>query len=93
MHSKPCSAFFSSFQISCLTSFQARRRKEGLSLMDDCKETLAGGAESKRSESVGTSIEVETGNSTVHSFQEENESLPQRVQHKGRPQVLKLKVN
>lgn len=75
---------------SALRSFLARRRKEGLSLMD-CKEKLTVGAESKRSESVGTSIEVRTGNSTVHSFREENESLPQRGHHKGRPQVLRLK--
>ncbi|KAL8131973.1 hypothetical protein AgCh_007757 [Apium graveolens] len=64
-------------------SASARRRQEGLSLME-CKEEFAVGAESKRSESVGTSIEVQTGNSTLHSFQEENESLPQQVQHKGR---------
>ncbi|KAL8157924.1 hypothetical protein AgCh_002580 [Apium graveolens] len=75
---------------SALRSFLARRHKEGLSLMD-CKEKFSVGAESKRSESVGTSIEVQTGNSTVHSFREENESLIQRVQHKGRTQVLKLK--
>ncbi|XP_074365536.1 protein IQ-DOMAIN 33-like [Apium graveolens] len=70
---------------SALRSFLARRRQEGLSLME-CKEEFAVGGES-----VGTSIEVQTGNSTGHSFQEENESLPQRVQHKGRPRVLKLK--
>ncbi|KAK1353656.1 Protein IQ-DOMAIN 1 [Heracleum sosnowskyi] len=75
---------------TALRSFLARRHKDELSMMD-CKEKLAVGAKSKRSDSVGTSIEVQTGNSTVHSFQEETESLPQRGQHKGRPQVLKLK--
>ncbi|XP_017249720.1 protein IQ-DOMAIN 33 isoform X2 [Daucus carota subsp. sativus] len=75
---------------SALRRFLARRHKEGLSLMD-CKEKLVVGAESKRSNSVGTSIEVQTGNLTVQSFQEESESQLQRVQHKGRPQVLKLK--
>ena len=87
--------YFFQFPVSkfhVLTSFQARRHKEGLSLMG-CKEKLVVGAESKRSNSVGTSIEVQTGNSTVQSFQEESESQLQRVQHKGRPQVLKLKVN
>lgn len=67
---------------------------KGLNLIDDNHE-LDAGTESRRSESVGTSREVQTGYSTgVHSFKDENgSSMPQPVQLKCRPQVLKLKVN
>lgn len=59
----------------------------------DGKEELAIGTGSPSKESAGTSIEVQTGNSTeVLSLREESVILPQRVQQKSRSQVLKLKV-
>lgn len=59
--------------------------------MDD-KEELAIGTGSPSKESVGTSIEVQTGNSIeVLSLREESVILPQRVQQKSRSHVLKLK--
>lgn len=59
----------------------------------DSKEELAELTGSPSKESVGTSIEVQTGNSTeVLSLKGESVFLPQRVQQKSRSQVLKLKV-
>lgn len=45
-------------------------------------------------ESLGTSVEVQTGNSVdVYSIQEENVAAHRRMQQKARTQELKLKVD
>ncbi|XP_057955291.1 protein IQ-DOMAIN 33 isoform X2 [Malania oleifera] len=50
------------------------------------------GTPSPSKESIGTSIEVQTGNSVeVFSIQKENMAIHHRVQQKPRPQILKLK--
>lgn len=49
--------------------------------------------ESPSRESVGTSIEVQTGNSVeVFSVREESMTLPQRMHQKARAQIVKIKV-
>lgn len=49
--------------------------------------------ESPSRDSVGTSIEVQTGNSVeVFSIQEESITIPERIQQKTKPQVFKIKV-
>ncbi len=72
--------------------FQARRQIGGIKLKDG-KQELIPQSESPNRESVGTSVEVQTGNSAeVFSVQEERVALPHRMQQKARTQVLKLKV-
>lgn len=72
--------------------FQARRETEGIKLKDD-KEELVVGKQSPSRESLGTSIEVQTGNSVeVFPTQEERVGLHHRIQQKARTQSLKLKV-
>ncbi|KAB1219300.1 Protein IQ-DOMAIN 1 [Morella rubra] len=72
---------------SAFRGFLARREIKGIIL--DGKKRLE---ESPSRESVGTSIEVQTGNSVeVVSIREERVALHHLVQQKGRTQVLKLK--
>ncbi|KAK3009370.1 hypothetical protein RJ639_014686 [Escallonia herrerae] len=74
---------------SAFRNFLARRQI-GVKLMDGKQELVEGGTPC--GESVGTSVEVQTGNSTdVFSFQEESTGVPHRMQQKVRAQVLKLK--
>lgn len=78
---------------SAFRSFLARRRN-GVNLMDDGKQEAVVGTASPSRESVGTSIEVQTGNSTdVFSVREESMAVPHRMQQKARTQtqVWKLK--
>ncbi|XP_059662924.1 protein IQ-DOMAIN 33 [Cornus florida] len=78
---------------SAFRDFLARRRKKGhgLKLMDAGQELVVG-TWSPSWESVGTSIEVQTGNSVeVFSIAEESMTLHHRVQQKARTEVLKLK--
>lgn len=50
--------------------------------------------ESPSRESLGTSVEVQTGNSVqVYSIQGENSAAHHRTQEKARAQALKLKVD
>ncbi|KAK2979012.1 hypothetical protein RJ640_013646 [Escallonia rubra] len=75
---------------SAFRNFLARRQN-GVKLMDG-KQELVEGRRSPCRESVGTSVEVQTGNSTeVFSFQEESTGVPHRMQQKLRAQALKLK--
>ncbi|KAF8409647.1 hypothetical protein HHK36_005725 [Tetracentron sinense] len=66
------------------------RRNEGTKQMGDGKTVK--GTESPSGESVGTSIEVQTGNSMeVLTVSEESVALQHRVQHKAPTQASKLK--
>lgn len=61
--------------------------------MEESKQEAPVGIGSPSRDSVGTSIEVQTGNSTeVLSLHEESMGAPNRMQRKGRSQVWKLKV-
>ncbi|KAL5798013.1 hypothetical protein ACOSQ2_002833 [Xanthoceras sorbifolium] len=72
-------------------AFLARRRNEEIE-SKDIKQQPVTGTESPSRESVGTSIEVQTGNSVeVFSLQEESMAIPQRIQQKARTQVFKIK--
>ncbi|KAA8524777.1 hypothetical protein F0562_011200 [Nyssa sinensis] len=71
--------------------FLARRRNDGLKLTDG-KQEIAVGTGSPSKESVGTSLEVQTGNSTeVFSIQEGSIAMHHRLLQKARTQVMKLK--
>ncbi|CAI9762907.1 unnamed protein product [Fraxinus pennsylvanica] len=71
---------------SAFRRFLAQRANEGMNLQD-CKADPVG---SPSRESMGTSIEVQTGNSDTFSFQEERIDVHHPVQHRSRSQVLKL---
>ncbi|XP_031262109.1 protein IQ-DOMAIN 1 isoform X2 [Pistacia vera] len=71
--------------------FRARRQDEENKLKDSKQEPLAV-TDSPSRESVGTSIEVQTGNSVeVFSVREESMALPQRMHQKARTQIFKIK--
>lgn len=76
-----------------LLKFQARHDGiEGIKLKNGT-EVLVVGRESPSRESVGTSVEVQTGNSAeVFSVQEERVALHHGMLQKARTQVLRLKV-
>lgn len=75
-----------------LFEFQARHEVEGRKLKKG-NEVLVVGTESSSRESVGTSVEVQTGNSAeVFSVQEERVALHHQMLQKARTQVLRLKV-
>ncbi|KAG2719436.1 hypothetical protein I3760_03G266400 [Carya illinoinensis] len=76
---------------SAFRDFLARRETEGIKLKDG-KEELVVGKQSPSRASLGTSIEVQTGNSVeVFPTQEERVALHHRIQQKARTQSLKLK--
>ncbi|KAL2506223.1 IQ-domain 33 [Abeliophyllum distichum] len=71
---------------SAFRIFLERRANEGMKL-PDCKKDPVGTSR----ESMDTSIEVQTGNSSdIFSFQEESIAAHHPVRHKSRAQVLKL---
>ncbi|KAK2648755.1 hypothetical protein Ddye_016244 [Dipteronia dyeriana] len=73
-------------------AFLARRRNEEIESKDSSKQEHTTATESPSKESIGTSIEVQTGNSVeVFSLQEETMAIPQRIQQKARAQVFKIK--
>ncbi|KAM7495248.1 hypothetical protein LguiB_029857 [Lonicera macranthoides] len=72
-------------------SFLARRQNQ-LNMMEESKREAPVVTGSPSRDSVSTSIEVQTGNSTeVLSLHEESTGAPNRMQRKGRSQVWKLK--
>ncbi|KAJ4730139.1 Protein IQ-DOMAIN 1 [Melia azedarach] len=76
---------------SAFRIFLARRQNEEEKLKDS-KQEFVSGKGSPSMESVGTSIEVQTGNSAEgFSFQEESLAVSQRIQPKARTQVFKIK--
>lgn len=76
---------------SAFRDFLARHKREETTSKEDGQE-LALGTESPSRDSLGTSIEVQTGNSVeVLSVREENESVHHRVQKRARTQVFRLK--
>jgi len=79
--------------LSQVLEFQARHKREETNSKEDGQEH-APGTESPSRDSLGTSIEVQTGNSVeVLSVREENVSVHHRVQKRARTQVFRLKVN
>ncbi|PSS14345.1 Protein IQ-DOMAIN like [Actinidia chinensis var. chinensis] len=71
--------------------YLARHQNRGIKSMDGEQELLVGGGTPSR-ESLGTSIEVQTGNSTeVFSTREEIMAIHHRLQQKARTAALKLK--
>ncbi|KAK9284825.1 hypothetical protein L1049_024002 [Liquidambar formosana] len=76
---------------SAFRGFLARRQSEEIKSMDSKHEVVVG-RESPSKESVGTSLEVQTGHSIeVFSIREESMAIHHRMQQKARSQVLKLK--
>ncbi|KAM1919669.1 hypothetical protein ACFX15_023580 [Malus domestica] len=76
---------------SAFRGFRIRCRNGGV-ISKDGEQQLTAGAESPSRESLGTSVEVQTGNSVeVYSIQEENSAAHHRTQEKARVQALKLK--
>ncbi|KAL2530026.1 protein IQ-DOMAIN 1-like [Forsythia ovata] len=72
---------------SAFRRFLERRANEEMKL-PDCKKDPVG---SPSRESMGTSIEVQTGNSSdIFSFQDESIAVHHPVRHESRAQVLKL---
>ncbi|KAL0432913.1 UNVERIFIED_CONTAM: hypothetical protein Slati_2625600 [Sesamum latifolium] len=68
-------------------SFQARRAQREAKMQDDEHEPAA----SPSRESIGTSIEVQTGNSSdIFSIKEESFDVHQKIRHRARAQVLKI---
>ncbi|KAL0368677.1 UNVERIFIED_CONTAM: hypothetical protein Scaly_1086600 [Sesamum calycinum] len=68
-------------------SFQARRAQREAKMQDDEHEPTA----SPSRESIGTSIEVQTGNSSdIFSIKEESFDVHQKIRHRARAQVLKI---
>ena len=79
--------------MSQVLEFQTRHKREETKSEED-GQGLALGTESPSRDSLGTSIEVQTGNSVeVLPVKEENVSVHHRVQKRARTQVLRLKVN
>lgn len=86
-----CEEYAATIIQTAFRGFLARRQIGGIKLKDG-KQELIPQSESPNRESVGTSVEVQTGNSAeVFSVQEERVALPHRMQQKARTQVLKLK--
>ncbi|XP_022728161.1 protein IQ-DOMAIN 1-like [Durio zibethinus] len=76
---------------SAFRHFLAGRQETEIKTKDDKQEPLTG-TQSPNRESIGTSIEVQTGNSReVFSVQEESKAVHQRLQQKPRAQVLRIK--
>ncbi|EOX93400.1 IQ-domain 33, putative isoform 1 [Theobroma cacao] len=76
---------------SAFRHFLARRQNRETKAKDDKQEPRQGN-ESPSRESIGTSIEVQTGNSVeVFSAREESKVVHHRMQHKPKAQVLKIK--
>ncbi|XVF21070.1 hypothetical protein REPUB_Repub12eG0058700 [Reevesia pubescens] len=78
---------------SAFRNYMARRQNIEIKTKDqDDKQEPLTGTESPSRESIGTSIEVQTGNSVeVFSVQEESKAVHQQVQQKPKAQVLKIK--
>ncbi|XP_040960170.1 protein IQ-DOMAIN 1 [Gossypium hirsutum] len=69
----------------------ARRRDTEIKRKDDKQETLTG-TESPSRDTIGTSIEVQTGNSVeIFLVQDESKGVHHRVQQKPKAQVLRIK--
>ncbi|XWS36722.1 hypothetical protein CRYUN_Cryun20dG0110400 [Craigia yunnanensis] len=76
---------------SAFRHFLARRQNTEIETKDDKQEPLTG-TQSPSRESIGTSIEVQTGNSVeVFSVQEESKAVHHRLQQKPKAQVLRIK--
>ncbi|XVF31836.1 hypothetical protein REPUB_Repub17cG0027900 [Reevesia pubescens] len=76
---------------SAFRYFLARRHNTEIKTEDDKQEPLTV-TESPSRESIGTSIEVQTGNSVeVFSVQEESKAVHHHVQQKPKAQILKIK--
>ena len=83
---------FLNFTVIGVLKFQVRHQIEGIKLKDGNQDLIVE-TESPSRESLGTSVEVQTGNSAeVFSVQEERVEIPHRMQQKARTQVLQLKV-
>ncbi|CAK9133405.1 unnamed protein product [Ilex paraguariensis] len=77
---------------SAFRSFLAKRRNEGIKLVDAAQE-LGVEIGSPSRVSIGTSIAVQTANSAVaFSLREESFAVPPRLPPRARTQVLKLQV-
>ncbi|MBA0802817.1 hypothetical protein Gohar_013087 [Gossypium harknessii] len=76
---------------SAFRQFLARRRDTEIKRKDDKQETLTG-TESPSRDTIGTSIEVQTGNSLeILLVQDESKGVHHRVQQKPKAQVLRIK--
>ncbi|TYI01022.1 hypothetical protein E1A91_A11G165000v1 [Gossypium mustelinum] len=76
---------------SAFRQFLARRRDTEIKRKDDKQETLTG-SESPSRDTIGTSIEVQTGNSVeIFLVQDESKGVHHRVQQKPKAQVLRIK--
>ncbi|KAK8270055.1 hypothetical protein V6Z11_D11G167500 [Gossypium hirsutum] len=76
---------------SAFRQFLARRRDTEIKRKDDKQETLTG-TESPSRDTIGTSIEVQTGNSVeIFLVQDESKGVHHRVQQKPKAQVLRIK--
>lgn len=83
---------FLNFTVIGVLIFQVRHQIEKIKLKDGNQDLIVE-TESPSRESLGTSVEVQTGNSAeVFSVQEERVAIPHRMQQKARTQVLQLKV-
>lgn len=72
--------------------FQATRRNEEDKANDSKQEPVSGRGSPSR-ESMGTSIEVQTGNSVEgSSFREESTAVTHHVHQKARTQIFRVKV-
>ncbi|KAI3459801.1 hypothetical protein Pfo_016464 [Paulownia fortunei] len=71
---------------SAFRSFRVRRAQDGAKMQDGKHETTA----SPSRESIGTSIEVQTGNSEIFSIKEESFDVRHTIRHRTRAQVLKI---
>lgn len=73
--------------------FQARRRNEEEQEANDSKQEPISGKGSPSRESLGTSIEVQTGNSVEgFSIGEESTAVTHRLHQKSRTQIFRIKV-
>ncbi|TYI55857.1 hypothetical protein E1A91_D11G169400v1 [Gossypium mustelinum] len=76
---------------SAFRQFLARRRDTEIKRKDGKQETLTG-TESPSRDTIGTSIEVQTGNSVeIFLVQDESKGVHHRVQQKPKAQVLRIK--
>ncbi|PPR82281.1 hypothetical protein GOBAR_AA38435 [Gossypium barbadense] len=76
---------------SAFRQFLARRRDTEIKRKDDKQETLTG-SESPSRDTIGTSIEVQTGNSVeIFLVLDESKGVHHRVQQKPKAQVLRIK--
>ncbi|KAH1081711.1 hypothetical protein J1N35_021472 [Gossypium stocksii] len=76
---------------SAFRQFLARRQDTEIKRKDDKQETLTG-TESPSRDTIGTSIEVQTGNSVeIFLVQDESKGVHHRVQQKPKAQVLRIK--